>query len=317
MTDRLRMAIVMAFLKVLPTPRLLEGSGASGWMRRACGRTGFDAVWRPLLEAKFGTAAGEVSMAWLWARIHDRTPRLGYLHGGFQRLYEALVAAIERHGGKVIVGAEVTAIVRANDRLAVRWQHGGAEHERMFDRVISTLPPHVTSRLASLPACESRPGAAPLTAQCLVLSLDRPLTGTYWIGGTDPAWPFTAVIEHTALIPPAAYGGRHLVYLGSYRSPDHPLLDATPEGLTSLATAQLQVLNPAFDPSWIADAWAFVAPNAQPVVDPGYRRRLPGFHTAIPGLFAANMFQIYPHDRGQNYSILLAERLVDSLERTR
>ena len=31
---------------------------------------------------------------------------------------------------------------------------------------------------------------------------------------------------------------------------------------------------------------------------------------SIPGLYLANMFQVYPHDRGQNYSIALADRLV-------
>lgn len=36
----------------------------------------------------------------------------------------------------------------------------------------------------------------------------------------------------------------------------------------------------------------------------------PPFETPIPGLYLANMFQVYPHDRGQNYSIALADRLV-------
>jgi hypothetical protein len=29
----------------------------------------------------------------------------------------------------------------------------------------------------------------------------------------------------------------------------------------------------------------------------------------------ANMFQVYPHDRGQNYSIALAERVVEAIGR--
>ena len=57
-------------------------------------------------------------------------------------------------------------------------------------------------------------------------------------------------------------------------------------------------------------AWSFTAPFAQPIVDTGYRARIPGFATRMPGLFTASMFQVYPHDRGQNYSVALAERLV-------
>jgi len=34
----------------------------------------------------------------------------------------------------------------------------------------------------------------------------------------------------------------------------------------------------------------------------------------MPGLYVANMFQVYRHDRGQNYSIQLAERLVKHLD---
>jgi hypothetical protein len=45
-----------------------------------------------------------------------------------------------------------------------------------------------------------------------------------------------------------------------------------------------------------------------------YREHIPPFDTPLQGLFAANMFQVYPHDRGQNYSIELAERLARHLE---
>ena len=37
----------------------------------------------------------------------------------------------------------------------------------------------------------------------------------------------------------------------------------------------------------------------------GAQRAGTPFETPIPGLWAASMFQVYPHDRGQNYSIEL------------
>jgi hypothetical protein len=45
-----------------------------------------------------------------------------------------------------------------------------------------------------------------------------------------------------------------------------------------------------------------------------YRAHIPPFETPIPNLWTASMFQVYPHDRGQNYSIDLAERLVQRLD---
>ena len=47
---------------------------------------------------------------------------------------------------------------------------------------------------------------------------------------------------------------------------------------------------------------------------PGFRKRIPPFETPLRNLFVASMFQVFPHDRGQNYSIELAERLVNRLE---
>jgi hypothetical protein len=57
----------------------------------------------------------------------------------------------------------------------------------------------------------------------------------------------------------------------------------------------------------------FAAPFAQPIVTVDYREHIPPFRTPVPGLLVANMFQVYPHDRGQNYSIRLAEKLVAAL----
>ena len=37
-------------------------------------------------------------------------------------------------------------------------------------------------------------------------------------------------------------------------------------------------------------------------------RSIPDHHTGIPGLYLANTTQVYPEDRGQNYSLLLGEK---------
>jgi hypothetical protein len=73
-------------------------------------------------------------------------------------------------------------------------------------------------------------------------------------------------------------------------------------------------LNRGFEQSWIRECWSFAAPYAQPIVTPTFARTIPGFDTPVAGLYVANMFQVYPHDRGQNYSIELAARLVRRLE---
>ncbi len=317
--DRLRMAAALGFLKLLPSPRLLEGSTADAWMRRACGAAGHELVWHPLLQAKFGDAYDAVSMAWLWARLHDRTTELGYLDGGFHQLYAALADAIGRAGGTLILGATVSSIERDGAGMAVSWTAPDGGGRERFDRVVSTLAPAVTARVAPGSGLEAvgRGARTPLAAHCLVLALDRPLTGIYWIGAADRSWPFLAVVEHTALLPPTSYGGRHLVYLGAYRRAEDELPQRPIDEQVEAAGPLLRTLNPEFDPSWIRDAWSFAEPFAQPIVDTAYRSRIPGFGTGVEGLYAANMFQVYPHDRGQNYSIELADRLVAHLDDAR
>jgi protoporphyrinogen oxidase len=315
--DRLRTAAALAALRLLPTPAPLNDVAADGWMRRACGVRAHDLVWGPLLEGKFGAARSHVSMAWLWARLHDRTAQLGYMDGGFHRVYEALARAFEVAGGRTRLGVRVTQVSAAADgSLTVRLDAG----DRLaFDRVVSTLPPVLTARFATGLeewAAASASPFQPLSAHCLVLALDRPLTGTYWIGVPGGDAPFLAVVEHTAMVSPTAYGGRHLVYLGAYRPADDPRLTLAIDEQLSAAEPFLRTLNPAYSREWVTDRWSFVAPFAQPIVDPGYQRRIPPLATPIPNLWCASMFHVYPHDRGQNYSASLAERLVRELEST-
>ena len=65
----------------------------------------------------------------------------------------------------------------------------------------------------------------------------------------------------------------------------------------------------------MTESWLFKAPFAQPIVTTDYREHIPPFETPVPGLYEASMFQVYPHDRRQHSSALLAgepvERLAD------
>jgi len=315
--DRLRLAMGVAFLRLLPSPDVLEGRTAGRWIRTVMGRAAYEKVWGPLLHGKFHDSADDVSMPWLWARIHCRTAKLGYLHGGFHQMYAALSDRITAAGGTIVYGAAANRIRTAGDGVEVDITVAGEPRTERFDRVISTLPTALTVKLTpEMPADYSTRHPAPkaLGAHCLILSLDRPLTGEYWIGNNEPEIPFLAIVEHTAMVPPAEYGGRHLVYLGNYRPHDDPLFTWSTDEVVDRFEAGIRRLNPAFERSWIKQAWSFGAPFAQPIVTPSFARTIPGFDTPVPGLFVANMFQVYPYDRGQNYSIALAERLVRHLE---
>lgn len=309
MSDRLRMGGALAYLKLLPTADGLEGKKASAWIRRRMGNRAYRALWEPLLQSKFGERHDDVALPWFWARVHYRTAALGYPRGGFQQLYDSLSHRIVGLGSKVELSTEVKSIQPQSNSLVVVTANGS----QRFDAVVSTLPTRLTAMLTpSLPAAYSHQygSVEALGAMCLVLGLDRPLTDAYWINISDPGFPFQPIVEHTNFADPTDYGGRHIVYLGNYLPMDHRYFRLSKEEMFEEFAPSLVKLNPDFSRSWITDLWLFRAPYAQPIVTPGYRAGIPPHVTPIPGLYLANMFQVYPQDRGQNYSIALAERLV-------
>jgi protoporphyrinogen oxidase len=311
--ERLRVAGVGALLKLTGSGPY-EGKTAEAWLRRWMGKRAYDMVFAPLFGAKFGALRDQIALPWFWARFHDRTTYLGYLRGGFQLLYERLVERISVAGGKVLLGTRVESAQPLEDG---RWEVRTNSGTWTFDRVISTMATRLTCRLIpALPEDYRKRydwGQA-YGAQCLILALDRQMTDSYWINPCDPGYPFTSLVEHTNYRPPSEYSGRRLLYLGNYRPMDDPLFKMSKEEVIAEFLPHLKRITPSFSEDWITESWLFQAPFAQPIVTTEYRQHIPPLRAPLNGLWVANMFQVYPHDRGQNYSFELAERLVKELQ---
>ena len=321
--DRLRLGAAIAYLKLERQHQRLEGRTAAPWIRRTMGRRAYDLVWGPQLASKFGAYAEQIALSWFWARVHFRSQSLGYVRGGFQHVYDALVREIERHGGRVLLGHEVRAIGKRPDgtfRVESRPTSDTVPPtDHRFGAVVSTLPTRVTLSLTSqLPVAFARQfdwGQA-YGAHCVILALDRPfMPPVYWLSINDPGYPFLAAVEHTNYVDPADYGGRRLLYLGNYLPMDHPLFGQDDAETLAQFYPYLKQINPHFEPSWVQEQWVWKAPFAQPIVTTDFVQHIPPHETPLPGLYLANMFQVYPQDRGQNYSIRMANRLVARLPR--
>ena len=320
MLSRLRMGAALAVLKLLPSAGPLEGKRAAAWIRRTMGAGAYEAVWGPLLKGKFGAVAEEIALPWFWARVHDRTAELGYVRGGFQRLYNRLAERIRELGGELRFGVTSQRIERDGGGIALTYapvEQPEQPQRATFERCVSTLPTRLTCQLTpELPeAYRARyEWGRAYGAHCLILALDRRLTDSYWMNINDAGYPFMVLVEHTNYMPVEDYAGRRLVYLGNYRAMDDPLLRMSKQDVLDQFLPHIARVNPAFDASWVQESWMFSAPYAQPIVTTDYQEHIPPFDTPISGLFAASMFQVYPHDRGQNYSIELAERLTRHIE---
>jgi protoporphyrinogen oxidase len=171
-----------------------------------------------------------------------------------------------------------------------------------FERLVPALPEDYRSKLTSVRW---------QWALCMILSLRQSLSHIYWLNIAEAGMPFLAVVEHTNFIEREHYGGQHILYISNYLRPDHPYFELSEEQLWELFLPALQRINPRFSADWVRERWLFKGPYAQPIVTTGYRRLIPEHRTPIPGLYLATMNQIYPEDRGQNYSIIMGERVAE------
>lgn len=315
--DVVRFGLVSAYLRFTNPWRKLERTTADQWLRRWYGDKIYETVWRPLLIGKFGPYYQEANMAWMWARLKVRSPRLGYFVGGFQAFVDRLVETIQQQGGLLRLNSPVKSISPQPDgRLMATTVNGRQE---TFDRCLVTvspgllqrmtpaLPPDYLGRLARLKS---------MGAVVLVLALKRQLMEkTYWLNlpavspdKSQNPFPFLALVEHTNYISRQRYGGDYLVYCGDYVVPDHPYLQMEKEALEKLFQGALSPINPQFRPDWVRQSWLFRTQYAQPVPVINHSRNLPALQTPIPNLYFASMSQVYPWDRGTNYAVEIGRR---------
>jgi protoporphyrinogen oxidase len=327
--DRLRLGAAILRLLRRKDWEAMDDIPAMDWLRRACGERSLRVIWIPLLLGKFGDDAAHVPLAWLWSKFVLRRgrgeragrERLGYPRDSFRAICVALADDIRRHGGRIELDREVLRVDRDGDGYALRFAGPGAyrgpigatapdpSFAAQAEVVLFTTPTHVVSGLAEWPTAY----AARLTdwryraAVVLLLELRRPYSHIYWLNVGESEVPFLGVVEHTNLVPAERYPARYM-YVSNYVAPDDPLTRLNAAGLFEHYLPPLQAINPGFRREDVQRCWAFREDAAQPVPRVGTRHRILPMTTPRPGLFLANTTQIYPEDRGTNYSARLGRR---------
>ncbi len=315
--DMLRFGVATLYLRLTPRWQPLEKVTAAEWVRRWYGERVYAALWRPLLVGKFGEANLKVvNMAWLWARLHARTTRLGTFTGGFQAFLDKLAGVVRGLGVDLRLGQPVTAINKTADgRLSVTAKDLAPE---TFDAVLSTSSPALMARMTpDLPAAYSEKLKAlkSMGAVVVVVVLDRPLTKFYWHSlPKEAGFPFLALVEHTNYMDARHYGGDHILYLGDYLEPDHPYFKLSKDELLEKFLPALTRFNPDFQRSWIKDSWLWKTAYAQPVPPVNHSQNIPALRTPVPGLYFASMSQVYPWDRGTNFAVEIGRKVAGMVQ---
>ena len=326
LADRVRLGFVVLRLVGRTDWERMDDIGALEWLRRTCGERAVRSVWLPLMLGKFGDDAELIPLAWLWSKFVLRRgkgasagrERLGYPRGSFRAICVALAEDLRKRGAVIELDREVVAVRPEGDGFALQCAAPGAYRRPTADAttvsgrdlradiVLLTTPTTATAALCEWPA-EYRARLEAWTyraAVVLLLEMRRAYLDVYWMNVADMDVPFLGMVEHTNLVPADRYPARYL-YVSNYVAPADPLTRLGPDALLQHYLAALKLMNPSFRPEDVSRYWAFREDAAQPVPRVGNRRRLLPFETPRTGIFVANTTQIYPEDRGTNYSVRL------------
>jgi len=321
--NRLWAGLISLYLQRQTNWRKYEDITAKEWLEKHAGKSVYSAIWEPLLRSKFGDSYDEVSMTWFWGKMRLRfgsrpkgmqKEKLGYMEGSFQLLIDELEKRIKELGGEVHTNAPVERVVVEQGKAIGLTFHVSRFTTRNFDTIIATVPSFAfTEMVPELPSdyIGKLRHVQYQSALCLVLKMRRSLSHIYWMNISDASVPFVAAIEHTNYMPPDVYGGTHILYLSNYLPLDSPLFSLSRDELLQEYLPHVQRINPEFDLDWVEESWLFRDDAGQPIITCHYSQEIPDHQTPIRGLYLANTTQIYPEDRGMNYSVHLGQKIAN------
>lgn len=322
--DRIRLGLLVFQVRRVRDWRTIEHLSIREWLQSLCGKNVFRVVWEPLLTAKFSIYAEAVNAVWMWKKLvlrgstrNDRgDEELAYFKGGFGRLAEAMVTAIERAGGEISFCEKATGVRTDGKRLLALHTDRGEITGRQFlftpafpiiaNLFEGTVDPDWLARLRRVRY---------LGNMCLVLRLNHSLSDTYWLNVNDPGFPFVGVIEHTNFDTPEHYKGTHIAFLSRYLPVQDPVWSYSDKQYVDFALEHLKRMFPEMDESWIVEYRVWRAEYAQPVTELGYSKYVPGRETPFENAFISTMAHIYPEDRGTNYAIRDGRAVAEQLSK--
>ena len=322
--DRIRLGLLVFQVRRIKDWRTIEHLSIREWLESLSGKNVFRVVWEPLIASKFSVYAEAVNAVWMWKKLvlrgstrNDKGGEvLAYFKGGFGRLAEAMVSAIERTGGEVSVGEKVIGVRAEGDRLlALHTDRGEINGRQFLFTPAFPIIADIFEGAADSDWLVRLRRVRYLGNICLVLRLKHSLSGTYWLNVNDPGFPFVGVIEHTNFDTPENYKGTHIAFLSRYLAVEDPVWTYSDDQYVDFALEHLKRMFPEMDRSWVVEHRVWRADYAQPITERKYSQYVPGRETPFKNAFVSTMAQIYPEDRGTNYAIREGRAVADHISK--
>ena len=288
--SKIRLGLVKIWLQKDNNWQKYENELAYVWMKKWCGEKAYKVIWEPLLRGKFHDKYKEVSMAWLWARIHTRgnSNKLGYFEGGFRIITDEISKRILKNKGKILLNYELNPSKSPLDRGD-------------FDKILYTGASKEIDYLGAI---------------CVVFTSKQSLRKYYWHNINDSQSPFLALIQHTNLIDKKEYGGKHVYYMGTYVPNDGELMNKKDSQIKKEFFDYLKKIFPKFEQKQVNESFVFKFKNAQHIVTTNYQLRITNYELEKNKIYIANFAQIYPEDRGTNFAVREGEKIANLISKS-
>ena len=291
------------------------------WLTEHSDRGIVERLWRPLLRAWFGEHCEEISAALVRtfvARVypiasHNRTKvEVGYIPGGYGKILERFINLLSREGVLIRRAYRAQRVEAWHNHVLIEFENG---KQKAVDCAVLAIP----GRLAG-PLCPELSGGereqydnlAYRGVVCASVLLKKPVSGLLMTNVLDPALPFMAVAEMSALVDCSTFGGHSLVYLPKYVAPNDPSFEKSDRQIGAEYLNGLMRMYPHIRSGDIVGYRISRVRDVFPL-PLGSCDTLPFMATSIPGIYIANSAQSVGGSFSVNDTVDLANRAVRAL----
>ena len=321
--SKLRLAATIFYASKVKNWRRLEKVPVAMWLRRWSGKSTFDRIWLPLLRAKLGENYTKTSAAFIWATIARmyaarrtglKQEMFGYVPGSYGRILDVFRERLIAEGVAVRLGKSVTGI-KPTPYGGVAVEMAGTDRIEA-DQVVVTVAAPVAARICPDLSGDERSRLEQVQYQgivCASVLLKKSLAGFYVTNITDSWVPFTAVIEMSALVDRAQFGGHTLVYLPKYVGSDDPMFAVSDQDVEKQFLAALFRMYPSLAPEDVLALRVSRERYVHALPTLNYSEHCPPKRTSLPGVHILNSAHIVNGTLNVNETVRLAEEALPDL----
>jgi protoporphyrinogen oxidase len=321
--DKFRLGLTILVASRIKNWKRLEKIPVTKWLRRWSGARTYNKIWLPLLRAKLGESYEKTSAVFIWATIQRlygarrsglKKEMFGFVQGGYKEVIEAFKKTLALDGVAVNTNRAAKQVHTSSaGKPAISFADGVTEE---FDEVIVTLPSGIAAKLCkglSETEVQKLNDIDYLGVICVAVLLDKSISQFYITNITDSRFPFTGVIEMSALVDKKYLGGNALVYLPKYVASDDPLFNQSDAEIENYFIGNFKKMYPWLTDDNIKFVGVARAKHVITVAKLGYSSSLPDVKTSLPGVYIINTSYIIDGTLNVNETVRVAETKLETI----